>query len=109
MPFRFVQPPRFSTLSTRYVKCYVNVTQSGAVIDPTTGSIEFAFVGDGALPATGDWKVGSWETTFNEYLGRCLVGPTGTVTLTAGSYDVWLRYIKAPETFVERIGHLVIY
>jgi hypothetical protein len=109
MPFRFVQPPRFSTLSTRYVKCYISVTQSGVQIDPTTGTVEFAFVADGVTPGSSDWKTGSWETTSDEYLGRCLVGPTGTVTLTAATYDVWVRYTKTPEVIAEMIGHLAIY
>jgi hypothetical protein len=108
MPFRFVQPPRFSTLSTRFVKCVVSATQAGVQIDPTTGTVEFAFMGDGSDPGASDWKAGSWETTSDEYLGRCLVGPTGTVALTAGSYEVWCRYTKAPEIVVEKIGHLAI-
>lgn len=108
MSFRFVQPARFSVLSTRYVKCSVSVTQSGSQIDPTTGTVAFAFVGDDITPGLSDWVSGSWETTSDEYLGRCLVGPDGTTTLSVGSYDVWIRYIKAPETVAEKIGYLTI-
>jgi hypothetical protein len=109
MPFKFVAPPNFSTLSTRFVKCWVSVTQSGVQIDPTTGTVEFAFVADDVTPGASDWKAGTWESTGFEYLGRCLVGPSGVVTLTAGSYEVWVCYTKAPESIVEKIGHLVIY
>lgn len=109
MPFKFVAPPRFSALSTRYVKCWISVTQSGSQIDPTTGTVEFAFKQGNATPGASDWKTGSWETTPFEYMGRCLVGPNGTVALTAGSYDVWVRYTKAPETIIEEIGSLTIY
>lgn len=109
MPFKFVAPPKFSTLSTRFVKCWVSVTQSGAQIDPTTGTVEFAFVTDGTTPGSSDWKAGSWESTGFEYLARCLVGPSGVISLTAGTYDVWIRYTKAPESIVESIGHLYIY
>jgi hypothetical protein len=109
MPFRFVQPPRFSVLSTRYVKCWISVSQSGSQIDPTSGTVEFAFMATNATPGESDWKTGTWESTPFEYLGRCLVGPDGTVALSAGSYDVWVRYTKAPETVVEEIGSLTIY
>lgn len=108
MAFRFGQPASFSTLSTRYIKCAVSATQDGSSIDPTIGTVEFAFVGDDVTPGPSDWVIGSWETTSNEYLGRCLVGPEGDTTLVAGSYDVWIRYTKAPETVAEKIGYLVI-
>jgi len=109
MSFRFVEPASFSVLSTRYIKCYASVVQNGSQIDPTSGTIEFAFVGDDVIPGLSDWVSGSWETTSDEYLGRCLVGPTGTTALAVGSYDVWVRYTKSPEIVVEKIGYLVIY
>lgn len=105
----FQSPPTFSALSTRYVKCVVSTTENGVKSDPTTGTVDFAFVLDGIEPTVLDWKVGSWETATDEYLGRCLVGPSGTVTLSAGSYDVWVRFTKSPETVIEKVGYLVIY
>lgn len=105
----FRQPPSFSVLSTRYIKCVVSTMENGIATDPTTGTIEFAFKADGVAPVSGDWKAGSWETATTEYIGRCLVGPSGTVTLTAGSYDVWVRYTKSPEIIIEQIGYLVIH
>jgi len=109
MAFKFVQPPRFSILSTRYVKCWISVTQSGAQIDPTSGTVEFAFMASNVTPGVGNWVDGSWESTPYEYIGRCLVGPNGDIQLAAGSYDVWVRYTKAPETIVEEIGSLTLY
>lgn len=105
----FSQPTAFSALSTRYIKCVVSTQENGVTSNPTTGTIEFAFLVDGVSPVSGDWKAGSWETTDTEYLGRCLVGPSGVITLTAGSYDVWVRYTKSPETIIEKVGYLVIY
>lgn len=105
----FSQPPAFSTLSTRYIKCVVSTQENGVASNPTSGTIEFAFMADGTDPGALNWKSGSWETAGDEYLGRCLIGPSGTVTLSAGSYDVWIRYIKAPETIIEKVGYLVIY
>lgn len=109
MSFTFGQPPTFSNLSTRYVKCVVSTQENGIQSDPTTGTIEFAFVEDDIEPISGDWVSGSWETTSDEYLGRCLVGPGGSITLAAGSYDVWVRFTKTPEVVSEKIGYLVIY
>jgi len=109
MPFKFVAPPKFSTLSTRYVKCWVSVTEYGVQVDPTSGTVEFAFVAEGAVPGSSDWKAGSWESTGFEYLARCLVGPSGVISLPANTYDVWVRYTKSPEEVIEAIGNLFIY
>jgi hypothetical protein len=109
MNLAYSEPPSFSTLSTRFVKCTVSAQENGLLIDPTTGTIEFAFMADSVEPASLNWKTGSWEIGLGEYLGRCLVGPSGTITLAASSYDVWVRYTKAPETIIEKIGYLVIY
>lgn len=109
MSFVFTQPLTFSSLSTRYVKCVVSTQENGVQSDPTTGTIEFAFVADDIEPVSANWQSASWEITSDEYLGRCLVGPSGAVTLTAGAYDVWVRFTKAPEIIIEKIGHLVVY
>ncbi len=108
MAFKFVQPPSFSVLSTRFIKCWISVTQSGVQIDPTTGTVEFAFKADNTTPQEIDWQDGSWESTSYEYLGRCLVGPSGTIALSAGEYDVWVRYTRSPEIVIENVGNLVI-
>jgi hypothetical protein len=104
-----IQAPSFSTLSTRYIKCSVSTRENGLLADPTTGTIDFAFLNDAIEPASWDWKAGTWETTSEEYLGRCLVGPSGSITLAAGSYDVWVRFTKTPEVIIEKVGYLVIY
>lgn len=112
MPFNELKAPvSISVLSTAYVKCQISATEGGTTVDPTSGTVEFAFISEalGTSPVSGDWKAGSWETgSDGGYWGRCLVGPSGTVTLAAGSYDVWTRITKAPETVVKRVGILVI-
>lgn len=104
-------PVALSVLSTQYVKCQISASEAGVTIDPTTGTLSFAFISEavGGSPVSGDWKSASWETgSDGAYWGRCLVGPAGTVTLAAGSYDVWVRLVKNPETVIEMVGTLVI-
>lgn len=110
--FDFKQAVRISVLSTTYVMCRVSATENGAAINPTSGTAHFAFIPesqDNASPAASAWVAGSWETGTDEYWARCLVGPSGTTTLAAGSYDVWVKVTKAPETVVSRVGTLSIY
>jgi len=104
-------PVAISVLSTTYVKCQISATEGGTTVNPTTGTVEFAFIPESlsTAPSGGDWAEGSWETgTAGAYWGRCLVGPDGDATLAVGSYDVWTRVTKAPETVVKRVGTLVI-
>lgn len=107
--FKFQATPTISELSTRYMRCAVSATDSGVPIDPTAGTVEFAFMTGTAQPGDLDWKVGSWETTSSDYFGRCLIGPEGTVALPAGTYTVWIKLVLAPETVVESVGDLNIY
>lgn len=107
------RPVSFSVLATQYVKCQISATEAGVTSDPSTGTVEFAFISEannGSSPTSGDWKSGSWETgTFGGYWGRCLVGPTGgVIALPVGSYDVWVRVTKSPEVVVKMVGTLVI-
>lgn len=105
----FSATPRISALSTRYIRCAVSATDNGELIDPTDESVDFAFVDAGDTPVTADWVSGSWETTSEEYLARCLVGDGGAIELAAGTYDVWVRVILLPETIAEPVGELTIY
>lgn len=106
------RPVSFSVLATQYVKCQISATEAGVTSNPSTGTVEFAFISEvnnGTSPTSGDWKSGSWETGSNGgYWGRCLVGPAGVTTLPIGSYDVWVRVTKSPEVVVKHVGTLVI-
>jgi hypothetical protein len=107
--FKFSATPKISTLSTRYLRCSVAATDSGAPVNPTASVVSFAFMSNDSSPASGDWKTGSWETAGEEYLARCLVGVGGAVVLPVGTYTVWLKLILAPETLVEAVGDVTIY
>jgi hypothetical protein len=107
----FKQAVRISVLSTTYVLCRVSATENGAAANPTSGTVHFAFIPesqDNASPASSAWVVGSWETGTDGYWARCLVGPSGTTTLTANNYDVWIKVTKSPETVIDRVGVLNI-
>lgn len=97
-----------SALSLTYVRVAVRNRQSGVFIDPTGGAVQMAFPASGTDPVSGDWKTASWETdatlTPDAYYARCLVGPSGTVTLAAGTYDVWVKPTATPEIPVIKAG-----
>lgn len=96
-----------SALDTRDILVPVAGKASGAVVDPTADVVEMAFVT--GEPVEADWQTASWETdtAASVYYAKCLVGPSGTVTLTAGTvYGVWLRIFDNPETVVARVGYV---
>ncbi len=105
-------PVTVSSLSTTYVKCRISATENGVASDPTTGTVDFAFLSEAdeqTDPESGDWSTGLWETASDGYWGKCLVGPSGVATLAKGSYDVWVRVTKTPEEVIDRVGVLNIY
>jgi len=93
-----------------YVRFPVRATVNGLPYNPTSDVVQFAFLTlESAQPVGGDWKSGSWETGANStYLARCLVGPSGTVTLTAGLYYVWIKITDSPEIPVILAGTVEI-
>ena len=97
-------------LSLEYIRVRISAQKNGVVINPTSDAVQMSFPAQGAAPSA--WNVGSWETaTVNgstEYYARCLVGPGGTVTLTAGKYDIWVKITDSPEIPVIFGGRLVI-
>ena len=81
-------------------------------MNPTADTVTMAFTAAGVDPVLGDYKTASWETdattTPSTYYARCLVGPGGTVTLAAGTYEVWVKITDSPEVPVKRSGTLVV-
>lgn len=101
-----------SALSLEYV--LIPVTDRLAGTDPTSDTVQMAFLAQGAAPASGDWKTASWYTdstgTIPVYYARCLVGPGGTTSPSTGTYVVWLKFTDNPEVPVLRAtGQLVVY
>lgn len=99
------------SIATEYRRVPVSATDSGAAVNVSTGTVTMAFVAVGTEPDTGDWKTASWETdatrTPNRYYARCLIG--SAVTLTDGTYDVWIQITGIGSQVVkERVSQLVV-
>jgi hypothetical protein len=92
--------------ATEYARVAFVGRVAGQVIDPTQHVVELAFVGVNAEPVPGDWNVGDWETDNSPplgsvYYGRVLLGPA-EVVLPVGTYSVWIKVERAPETIIRR-------
>lgn len=99
---------KVSSLSTEYIRVSVSVTKAGIPFDPTGDTVQMAFPLPNVEPVLADWKASSWESTGGNYWARCLVGPSGTVTLADGNYDVWVKITDSPEIPVRKVGSLSI-
>lgn len=100
-----------SSLTLEYVKVRVSFTKNNVYTNPTGDVVQFAFPAVGVNPVT--WYSGSWETDTDTlgttiYVARCNVGPSGTVALSAGTYDVWVKVTDNPEVPVVKVGELVV-
>jgi hypothetical protein len=64
------------------------------------------------IPQTADWVSGSWETVSTNvlypYNARCLVGPSGTISLNTGTYVIYMKITDNPEIPVLVGGQLVV-
>ena len=106
-------PLRLSALDKKYVLVPVSIKADGEDFDPTADVVRMAFLSDmTASPGDSDWKTASWEDgggTVNVYYARCLVGPSGAVTLTANDYAVWVKITDNPEIVVQKVDTLTIF
>ena len=102
-----------SHLSTQYVLIPVAVTKQGLPYNPTSDVVQFAFMPTATqVPQNTDWQVGSWDTAaanvLYPYSAKCLVGPSGAVTLGIGTYIIYIRIADSPEVPVLIAGQLAI-
>ncbi len=99
-----------SALDTRHIQVPVAAFVGGTWINPTADVTQMAFLPIGSTPGTSDWHTGSWDTTpSGAYVAQVLVGPTGGVALTRGTYAVWVKVVDNPEIPVAQTGTLTIY
>src|SRR6266496_3261374 len=82
--------------SLEYVKVPITATVNGSAVNPETDDVAFSFVAPGTAPSS--WTTGSWETIGTTYNARILVGPGGSVTLSKGLYEVFVRVTDNPES-----------
>lgn len=90
---------KISSQSLQYVPAEVVLKDSGLTVNVSGDTVQMAF--PAAESPASSWNNASWETDATasptRYIARCLVGPGGTVTLSAGVYDVWVKINHSPE------------
>ena len=102
-----------SHLSTQYYLVPVSVTNLGLPYNPTGDSVQFAFMPTPTqVPQLADWVAGAWATNaasmLYPYSVKCLVGPSGTITLGIGTWVAYVKITDNPEIPVEIVGQLQI-
>ena len=103
-----------SHLSTEYVLVPIAATKAGVPYNPTSDTLQFAFMPTPTqIPQTDDWVSGLWESVSTNilypYNAKCLVGPTGgTINLSQGTYVIYLKITDSPEIPVLVGGQLVV-
>ena len=102
-----------SHLSTEYVLIPIQATKSGSPYNPTSDTVQFAFMPNAVQqPVNADWVNGSWETVATNFIypynAKCLVGPSGATVLTTGTYVIYVKITDSPEIPVLVGGQLNI-
>jgi len=78
--------------------------------DPSAIPISFAFLPQDSDPDTVVWYDGEWyeDESASSWNARILLGPTGTVELETGMYEVRLQYTDDPEMPIQTLSRLYI-
>jgi hypothetical protein len=98
-----------SSLSTQYVKVPIRIRESGSAVDPTASTVTFAYTANATTePGASDWVTGSWETAGSTYYARVLTGPDGDADPGDGTWTLWVKVVRDPETIVLPAGTVVI-
>lgn len=105
-----------SAQSKQYVIVEVEGQDDNGVINPTGLAVAFAFLPQDTVPTGATtWYAGSWFTVTQTgldpiYKARVLIGPGGgVVTLTEGSWDVYVRVTHPTEVPIEKADTIYIY
>ena len=102
-----------SQLATEYVLIPVSATKAGVSYNPTSDTVQFAFMPTPTqVPQSADWQTGAWDTDTTNvlypYSAKCLVGPSGTITLGIGTYVIYVKITDNPEIPVLIAGQLAV-
>ena len=102
-----------SHLSTEYVLVPISATKEGLSYNPTGDTVTMAFMPNAVQqPGVSDWQTASWDTDSTNiiypYTVKCLVGPAGVITLTTGTYVIYVKIQDNPETPVLVAGQLIV-
>jgi hypothetical protein len=92
---------KIAALSLQYVPVNVAANLNGSIYNPTGDGVQMAFKPLGQQPGNADWQTALWVTAGSgelvTYQAVCLVGPSGTIQLTPGTYGVWVKVTDNPE------------
>ncbi len=89
------------------------ITLAGVAYNPTAYPVAMAFMPQATQsPGVSDWQAATWSAVPSNvlfpYAAYCLIGPGGTITLTQGTYVVYLKITGSPEIPVQYAGQLEI-
>lgn len=105
-----------SVASLKYVRVSVSALVNGnPSYNPTSDVVQMGFTPSSAMGSTPPttWYAASWETvvqgTQTVYVAKCLAGPGGTYTPTAGRYIVWVKVQDNPEIPQDPAGTIEFY
>lgn len=96
------------SLSREFIRVPIEAFEGGGLVDPTNGTVQFAFKASGVEPTEPDWQDGQWEQANRTYFARVLVGAGGGVPVAEGTHDIWVRIANTPEEVARKVGQLVI-
>lgn len=101
----------FSTASTQYVPVNVSAIVANTVYNMTADVVQVAFAAGvvNATPAVLTFNAAIWETSGQAYTALCLIGPAGTVQLTAGLWTVFVKVTDNPEAPVLNAGQIRVF
>lgn len=97
----------YSQLSCQNLYVPVSATVAGASYNPTSDTVQMAFMPQATqVPQNADWKTSTWTTSavnvLYPYSATCLIGPGGTVTLGVGTYVIYVKVAASPEVVVDQ-------
>lgn len=101
----------FSVDSLVYIPAQVTAVKAGQPYNPTGDTVQMTFTPGVAIstPVSFTWYPASWDSAQGAYTALCLIGPGGTVTLTAGIWSVWTLITDNPESPVLLAGQINMY
>lgn len=103
---------QYASTSLEYVPVPVTAMVNGSPYNPTNDPVYMLFTSTFDAPTAGssDWKAATWTTgtTQGTYLANCLIGPGGTLTLTPGVYQVWIKITDSPEVPIRYSGQIEV-
>jgi hypothetical protein len=103
-------PVSFAAISTQYLEVNITAESGGIRINPTSDTVQFAFISGPGEPQSGDWNTGDWASINSPYTAQILIGPgAGGLVLAASSYIIWVKVISSPQVPIFPVGTLIIY